>query len=269
MAAEIVKCLPELIQRVQEHTKTWKRDGFIKPWFRGVSSAEKHKLLPSIYRYERGLNREFDLTKKFRLMAPGFGKTPETGRIDQWLFLMQHHGVPTRLLDWTESPLVAAFFATNTGRRLAGPEEDAAIFVIDPHALNSMAGMNSEDAANFPNTWVQSRTLQTIKLAFGTETDQAHKGIYPFENPVAIYPSTIHSRMPSQKSCFTLHGKNPNDIGTILNYDSEVLLKFVIPKDYIASLARELQEMGVTNSMLFPDFDGLARELKVGFGMLE
>jgi hypothetical protein len=182
--------LSELLSTVKADTSSWTHTGFAKPWFRGHTNT-KYTLLPSILRKGNEAN-EFEITTKFRLLAPGYIEVPETGRLDQWLFLMQHHRLPTRLLDWTENPLYAALFATtkafDTEKEI---ENDAAIYCIDPIALNHLSGFDY-----FPNTWTQTSVLQTIKFAFGTQNDPVNgQKIMYLENPVAIYPSTIHSRI--------------------------------------------------------------------------
>src|SRR5262245_49355448 len=78
-------------------------------WFRGHGNVA-HTLLPSIARHANGLAREEMLLKRFKQNAFPFTHRPPQEEWD-WLFLMQHFGVPTRLLDWTESPLVGLYFA--------------------------------------------------------------------------------------------------------------------------------------------------------------
>ncbi len=263
--------LQHFLGLVSADTNDWTRDGFAKPWFRGVTDADRHTLLPSILRGDY-VKHEFQLTKKFRLMAPGFGITPHTDRIDQWLFLMQHHRAPTRLLDWTESPLIAAFFATEKAAQTAHIENDAAIYGIDPIGLNK-----ASDIDHFPNTWVQGRVAQTIKFAFGTQNEEVlidgHKvGIRYLELPVSIYPSTVHSRISSQRSCFTLHGGDIRAFEAIFEgkplMEDKKLIKYRIPKVAVPGILRELSDLGISHGAVFPDLDGLARELRYGFGII-
>lgn len=264
-----ISSIQDLLACVADDTKAWTRDGFAKPWFRGVTDARCHKLLPSILR-DGNERHEFDLTRKFRLMAPGFGPTPDRDHLDQWLFLMQHHRAPTRLLDWTESPLVAAFFATENAAKKSAVDQDAAVYALDPMALNRESDVIEKGKAIFPNTWVQSSVLQTIKFAFGTQDELVNgKPISYLELPAAIYPSTVHARVTSQRSCFTLHGNDKRDFEAIFRGKSLItekhLIKYRIPREKVDKVFSELSELGITYASLYPDLDGLARELKHSF----
>lgn len=258
----------DLLARLESDMKDWNSSGFSKPWFRGVTNV-KHTLLPRILR-EENAKQEFDLTKKFRLMAPGYGPTPETDRLDQWLFLMQHHNAPTRLLDWSENPLVAAFFAAEKAATEPKVEHDAAIYALDPVELNKERfGRAISRRAPFPPTWAPGPTLQTIKIAFGTGHDAWKEGHWPLEKPIAIYPPTIHARIAAQRGCFTLHGRDTRSFEDIFASDPLIvggrLRKYRIPKEKVRGMFQELSKLSITYASLFPDFDGLAKELRYSF----
>lgn len=108
-----------------------------KPWWRG--QADKGwNLCPSLYWRELG-QKETNMTVRFRTMARArHVNCPQNQDVFSWLFLMQHYRLPTRLLDWSESPLVALFFAVEEE---AQDCSDAAIWALEPTELKMVSNL--------------------------------------------------------------------------------------------------------------------------------
>ena len=106
------------LHRVQKDISSW--GGIEHPLFRGEPNVKDTPLLPKLYREKAdGSNHDENfLIQEFRRMAPAIGNnlTPIRDETDTWLFLMQHVGLPTRLLDWTEGALIALYFALQNKR---------------------------------------------------------------------------------------------------------------------------------------------------------
>jgi len=222
------------------------------------------------------------MTTMFRLKSLAFSAgqpTPDTSRLDQWLFLMQHYGLPTRLLDWTENPLAACFFAAIAAATSAKPKskyrdrQNMAVWMLHPIELNKLATKGMLD--DFPNTWVQGPPLENFKIAFGTAGRDvialptgARVTYQPTQLPLAVQPSNIAVRVAVQRSCFTVHGTDKHDFETIFlraPTAGAFLKKYLIPRVRGPYILDELERRGVADSTLFPDFEGLARELKRRF----
>lgn len=122
-----IRSLPDLLRVLGSH-----QHGPEPVWFRGQAKASWN-LKPFLARKPGGLKREQSLAKRFKQDAfLLLSQRPQSEW--EWLFVMQHHGVPTRLLDWTESPLVGIYFAVNQRSRSAG-----ALWVLLPIELNREA----------------------------------------------------------------------------------------------------------------------------------
>ena len=106
--------------------------------------------------------------------------------------------------------------------------------------------------------------LQTIKFAFGTQDEVMDRHHIQFlEKPVAVYPSSIHSRIKDQHGCFTLHGDDNRDFESIIGIQLVVerrLLKYAEPKEPAPAPLRELYDIGIIYSTLFQNLDGLAND---------
>jgi hypothetical protein len=161
-----------------------------------------------------------------------------------WLFLAQHYGLPTCLLDWSENPLVALFFAVTH----LSEEEDGCLWAMCPSGLNR--------AFYAANGLVRINDSAAIELA----KDVFISGRKPHDLVIAIDGQEIDPRMLVQMSRFTFHG----DIVQIeaVPESHKWLRRYVIPKDQKEKIRRQLAAMGIRQANIFPDLANLAAELK-------
>jgi hypothetical protein len=164
-----------------------------------------------------------------------------------WLFLAQHHRLQTRLLDWTESMLIATFFAIWEDEYLSNT---GALWALDPGSLNE--NQFGKNAIHLP-------TNPSIIPLF----DQAFVEPLPEEEKVekiaAIRPHEVDIQMMVQMSVFTIHGtsKPLNK----LKDNEKFLMKFLIPANAKRKIRRLLEDLGIRESNLFPDLGHLSKEI--------
>lgn len=222
------------------------RDGLV--WFRGQENKD-WSLLPNIARptadHPDGLlNQELAAIKRFKQNADAFlQRVPQSEW--EWIFLMQHHRGLTRLLDWSESPLVALYFAL-------GHEDDAldsVVWCLDPMALNQQAG--------------HRRQFDRDVLAFGIDNvldsylpDRVGDAQGAQLLPVAGIGPRNSRRMIAQSGTFTITHKSATAIESV--GDTDHIWRFIVPANQKADLRNELRLIGFNEFLLFPDLETLA-----------
>jgi FRG domain len=147
------------------------RDGGVL-WFRGHRVAD-WEVSPGIWRENRYTgDQERIFTNRFSSRAATRHQSlPQYHDAATWLVLMQHYGLPTRLLDWTRSPLMAVCFAVEDYlyERTSEPE-DAVVWVLDPHSLNESQGPDNLSAIDRWRTGAglySNRLLQIMRPRLG------------------------------------------------------------------------------------------------------
>jgi len=229
-------------------------------WFRGQSKV-LDKLVPSIFRdnYFNALTDmikphiESEFIQRFMLLAPSVeSKLPPSDDYLKWLFLMQHHGLPTRLLDWSENILVAIYFAC-----LKDEKEDGEVWSINPSRLNAL---NSDEGILIPSSKEVNFVAHASCHNNPKKLAELMQVNYIPDYPVAFKPPYDHPRMLAQQSVFTIHPKTQN--GHEIPIDElktdKYIDKIIIPSKLKRKFLEDLFELGITKRTLFLNLDSIA-----------
>ena len=236
----------DAVARANQHSLT-------ETWWRGHAMGE-WSLRPHIWRLKTGTDQTFaeqlqlerSLTIRFlRGATTRHPRWPEEDHSVQ-LAMMQHYGLPTRLLDWTESPLFALFFAV---RKRKYEAHDGALWALIPASLN---------VEEFGSPMLLSPHTDSAKDLFKAPFGVAETA--PEKN-AAVVVRHVDARMSVQLSVFTIHGSQAS-LEEMKN-NNKYLLKYVVPAEKKDNLRLQLAELGIREASLFPDLEHLAQELKI------
>lgn len=216
-------------------------------WYRGHADAA-WKLMPHYDRLKKPLEEQ-ELLNRFRQNANLLLNHAPAGPFDfGWMFLMQHYGVPTRLLDWTESPLVALYFAVhNDDSRLR--KSDGAVWMLYPLALNKHSIQTKAYIPSFDDEWLSNYSVEQY-------AKKKDNGILP----IAAIATRNNPRIQAQLGVFTIGHIKKVPIEEV--EDGLHCVKFIIPSNAKDHLRKELRILGLSLFQVFPELSSIGTYLR-------
>jgi hypothetical protein len=206
-------------------------------WFRGHEDV-RWELTPTALRYKRkndrtralGLVSEFKRIAEIKLPRP-----PLPNEELKWVQLARHYGLPTRLLDWTESVTIALYFAS------LNSSVDGMVFILNPVDLNRMSYPKNPHIFNAQS---DEKVIATYLKLSARETVRG-------PGTIAINPVWNSERLMLQKGVFTLHGSRFQLDGR----QAPSLVGLPILKECKVRMLLELGRVGVDEMSIFPELE--------------
>lgn len=269
MIIEHAKSIGEILDLSRSIAKTWAPlpGEPAEIWFRGQPRSD-YALVPGIYRIANEVfnYNEGSMFERFKAKAAPF--VDHRIRSDwDWYFLAQHHGLPTRLLDWTASLPASVYFAISkifeTGDRRQYDQarecaiaesifddESPCVWLLEAASLNYFSCGSEDDRSVFsvggPFT---SKYLPGVIDNYSTEA----------QFPLSILPPQNNTRIAAQQGTFTIHGTSKVGIEQV---DSDLtaikLAKIVLDRANLAFIWRDLELMGVDRVSIFPELSSVS-----------
>ena len=200
-----------------------------------------------------GERQEAHLLRNFRKYATRDAVGPDS--IWNWLAVAQHHCLPTRLLDWSFSPLVAAHFATE---ELEAFDEDGIIWRVDYIQAHQLLPKKLRAALDEENADLFTAEMLTKSATSLSEFDDLEKK--PFV--VFFEPPSLDDRIVNQFAIFSLMSGPSARLDEWLRSHPELCQRVIIPAPVKWEVRDKLDQANITERVLFPGLDGLSRWLK-------
>ena len=194
-------------------------------------------------------NLEYHLLRNFRKYA----QIPDAGKLSDWrcMTIAQHHGLPTRLLDWTYSPFVALHFAT------ANPERydlDAAIWHMDFIQANRLLPPPLRDALD--EVGANAFTMEMLERTMPTVAH--YDKLSPKPLVLFFEPPSLDARIVNQFAFFSVMSGAEHSLLSFLLQHPGLYRRIIIPAKLKWEVRDKLDQANITERMLFPGLDGLA-----------
>ncbi len=179
----------------------------------------------------------------------------------QWLALAQHHGLPTRLLDWTFSPFVALHFATADSKKF---DCDGAVWLVNFEKVHKE--LPTEIYSQFDKEGSYVFTVTSLsKIAKDLETFDKidNKG-----KPFALFfePPSLDERIVNQSALHSIISSPTMRFDELLEQHPSWYKRIIIPKQLKAEIRDKLDQANITERVLFPGLDGLSSWLSRWYG---
>lgn len=174
------------------------------------------------------------------------------------LIIGQHHGLPTRLLDWTYSPLIALHFATSGEGFSQMDVNDCVVWAIDIEEINSLLPKKYKNQLD-----KESSHLFTVEMLDSLvqcldeyDTDMEDSSM------ILIEPPSIDQRIINQYSYFSIIPKEIENIEDFLASNTKRTIKYVIDRSLKWRIRDMLDQLNVNERIVFPGLDGLTAWIK-------
>lgn len=261
MKLEVIKNISEYLAVISENRKI----GNI--WFRGQKFSE-YQLEPSLfrekidvsinepyYKREKYLIKNANLSvKKFKEYVKKYKDCSSFDEID-YLYLMQHYGIPTRLLDFSKNELIALYFSVSNFTQSNHKLEDE---IFDFTSTQSYTKLGSSVYCINPNL-INKESFRTSEIINLNEYN--FDSLKNIDFPICIKSNSIDERIKVQEGVFVYYGTmiHPLDYYSIFEKD---ITKIFIPNSVREQIKEELKDKyEISHLTMFPDITGVCMEI--------
>lgn len=254
---ERITTIDHLIRRLNElpnnfvyrgHSdSTWKLDSTLERVLGSKWSAENARKFE-----DRSLST---FTSKYHIYN-GAEHTPASKLC--WLSVMQHYGTPTRLIDFSESPYIALYFALETYSPL--DNKDFSIFALDYSAImeKSISYIKNKDSG-----------FSETRISISNNPDEIFEKVvdrFSYDILWITEPLELNARIDRQSGTFLLSGNREKTIDSIINselYQDCAMHQITIDKSLYSNCYALLRKMSINSKSIYGDLSGLARAIKM------